>query len=119
MRSEIDKLVETLMDFQSGRDGITAQKRLIEIGKPAVPMLLKAVAGLKFESIEDRAAGGLVDYALREITRYTRGVPEIKAMMRDPKQYQRVFKYRFIWWERRKDLEGDEFPEPMEEEPGD
>jgi hypothetical protein len=108
--------VTTLMDFQAGRDGLDAMHRLVEIGKPAVPMLLKAVGPLKFKSIEDRSAGYLVDQAIRKITRHTRGM-ELKPMLEDSKVYTRVLKYHVAWWERRKHLEGEAFPESLPDEP--
>ena len=108
--TKITKMVALVMDFQSGRDGQDAMYDLIKIGKPAVPMLLKAVAGLTFVDIPDRSAGALVDQALRGITNYTRQM-ELKPVIEKPGLYKRVFKYHFIWWEEHKHLEGDKFKE--------
>jgi hypothetical protein len=112
LKSEINKLVTTMLDFQSGGDGLRAQKRLIEIGKPAVPIILRGLAKLGFKSIEDRSATCMADEALREITNYTR-IDQLRAVMEDPRIYRRVVKRRMQWWESRKHLEGAAFPETV------
>ena len=42
LRQEIDKLCAVIVDFNAGSDGMDAQARLVEIGKPAVPRVILA-----------------------------------------------------------------------------
>jgi ribosomal protein S27E len=108
VRAEIDRLMPVLLDFQSGGDGLKAKDRLVEIGKAAVPALLKGTANLDFAQLEDRSAGQLIDEALREITGNTRGMA-LKVPIDKVKVWQRTFKYHLVYWETHKHLEGDKF----------
>jgi hypothetical protein len=103
LRREIDKKIATMVDFQSGVEGFKAQTRLIEIGKPAVPLLLREASHLTFESIEHRSAGAMLDKVLREITNYKRITP-LKLIIEKPAIYWRVFKYHLVWWKEHEHL---------------
>jgi DNA-directed RNA polymerase subunit RPC12/RpoP len=114
-RKEIDDLINTMFDPDSGRDGFDAKKKLILIGKPAfIPVLQRMVVtkkNLKWDrSLEDNitlSSVRLADEVLREMD----GWIEAKNVQRivpgsDEKYYDYVLRiYYRRWLTELKDME--------------
>ncbi len=100
LRSEIDKLCSTLVDFFAGSDGNMAQRRLAEIGKPGIPMMIAAFmkAG-DFSSREGMTNACVVDEALRMTVGKPTGMMELRQMANPSKnQIERTAKGWAVWW---------------------
>ncbi len=105
VRREVDSLVAVVANPDAGGEFIKAQVRLIEIGRPAVPRLLSAVAKLDFskhESMVDArdpcVVADAVDSTLREIT----GMTKYTKLQYNPQGklhvYVKVIENWYIWW---------------------
>jgi hypothetical protein len=66
MREEIDQLVRTMLDPDSGAAGSRAMTRLAQIGLPAMPAILNAAKQIDYATPEGNQVGGFVFVALLE-----------------------------------------------------
>lgn len=100
LKSEIDKLCATLVDFHAGRAYITAQNRLAEIGKPAIPMMIAAFLKAGDLSSEQGMTNAcVVDEALRMTAGMPTGMMELRPMANPQKnQIERTAKGWAVWW---------------------
>jgi len=77
-RKQIDALVKTMLDVQAGRGSLDARQELAAIGKPAFPVILGAMAGIRDkitdnDSMDERLLESslkLADECLREMDGY-------------------------------------------------
>ncbi len=100
LRSEIDKLCSTLVDFFAGRAFIDAQKRLKEIGKPAVPIIIASFMKTgDFSSREGMTNACVVDEAMRMTVGKPAKMMELRQMANPSKnQIERTAKGWAVWW---------------------
>jgi hypothetical protein len=102
LRAEIDRLVDVLVDFHSGIDGIDAQTRLVEIGRPALPRVISAF--LKTGPWGERVAmvnACVVDATLREMApeMLAPKSPPLKPMsMPSEAQIRKTVESWYRWW---------------------
>jgi len=102
LRKEIDALCATLVDFLAGRDGLAAQDRLVEIGRPGLPRVLSSFpkAGDPNERI-GMINACFVDQTLRDLTA-DRAPPQIQRLlpMANPSKEQigRAIRDWYVWW---------------------
>ena len=115
-RATIDRLVATLTDFSETRGASDAKTKLIEIGRPAVPLMLKAVADYKFTSTEEKSIGNLIEQALFDIFGTRGQFHRLSPMTSEEAAYEQAFKYHFIRWEQRKNFPDDKFRDAPEED---
>jgi hypothetical protein len=100
LRTEIDKLAATIVDFFAGRDALDAQDRLKEIGRPAIPKVLSAFLKTgDYGSREGMINACVVDQTLRSIVGDAAKLSELKQFANpDKKLIERTVKYWYIWW---------------------
>ncbi len=100
LRSEIDKLCATLVDPFAGRAFIDAQKRLAEIGKPAVPIMIAAFKKSgDFGSRDGMVNACVVDEAMRMTVGKAAKMMELRQMANpSAKQIEKTAKGWAVWW---------------------
>jgi hypothetical protein len=99
-QSEINKLCALLVDFNAGRAGTDAQHRLMELGKPGVPLIIASFmkAG-DLGSREGMTNACFVDDTLRQVVGNPLGMMKLTPMANPGKnQIERTAKAWAIWW---------------------
>jgi hypothetical protein len=105
LRTKIDADVALIADPNAGSDALHAIDRLAKIGRPAIPRVLAATAGLDFSKFTDiRQAldackvADAVDAVLKRITAYDK-IPDLQfSPTGDLSAYPRAVEDWYVWW---------------------
>lgn len=102
LRTRIDALVARLIDFDlHPRENNAAGTELVEIGRPAIPVLLTAMFETEIVDDDTLAKVGKVHHTLRDLTGYDPGFP-ITAFEEDSDAKREIaVKAWFAWWLRK------------------
>jgi predicted RNA-binding Zn-ribbon protein involved in translation (DUF1610 family) len=118
LRREIDDLCAKLVDFDAGSDWIDAQARLVEIGRPAMPIVLLAFS--KAGDLGDhkgKTNACTVDGTLREMVGDPAKITPIKPMNMPTKDMVLKTARRWcVWWYSKGHKLEKLKPEPEDEE---
>jgi len=101
LRKEIDGLLTTMLDLELTKEGSRARRRLVEIGRPAIPALLTKFFELPADSEENRIRCNIVDQALSAITGQSFGYAPGEAGTAagtSEERRQSSIKQWFAWW---------------------
>lgn len=101
LRTRIDTLVATMLDLELTKEAARARRELVEIGRPAIPILLTKLFETPADTEENRIRCGLVDQALQGITGqqfgYAPGEAGSAAGTTEERR-QSSIKQWFAWW---------------------
>jgi hypothetical protein len=107
VRARIDALYATMIDLDLTKEGTRAQAELIEIGRPAIPILLTGLYEIPLETEDQAKQVNLIVIGLRSITGQYMG---FKPMMMEgsgvgttEERRQSAIKQWFAWWWRKQD----------------
>jgi len=106
LRARIDRLVATMLDLDLTKEGSRAQRELVEIGKPSIPILLTKLYEIPVDTEPDRIRCNLVDQALQRITGQSFGyAPGESGSAAGTTEERRESSIRqwFAWWYRNQD----------------
>ena len=114
LREEIDARYAEMIDLSlSPKDSNAARQRLIEIGKPAIPVLLTGFYEIPLETEDQAKQVNVIVQALREITGQNFGykpqVAEGSGTGTTDERRQSALKQWFAWWH----LKGERFEEKV------
>ncbi|MEN8150677.1 MAG: hypothetical protein ABFS86_12715 [Planctomycetota bacterium] len=109
LRAEIDRLTAVLVDFNAGADGLDAQERLVEIGRPAVPKVLSAFLHTgPWEEMEAMINACVVDGTLRRMVPEEAKIPRLIPFARPTaKTVRGVVTLWFEWWDGNRSIKSD------------
>mgnify|MGYP001283422479 CR=1 FL=1 len=111
MRTKIDSAVERFLDFNSRpRERTLAREELIEIGKPALPILLTKMYEFKIVDDESLAKVANVHSVLRDITGYQQAFSVTSFSPDSDQKREMAVKAWFAWYLRK----GERFEEKKE-----
>ena len=101
LRTRIDTLVATMLDLELTKEATRARRELVEIGRPAIPILLTRFFETPADTEEHRIQCGLIDQALQSITGqqfgYAPGEAGTAAGTTEERR-QSSIKQWFAWW---------------------
>jgi hypothetical protein len=101
LRERIDSLVATMLDLELTKEAARARRELVEIGRPAIPILLTRFFETPADTEEHRIQCGLIDQALQSITGqqfgYAPGEAGSAAGTTEERR-QSSIKQWFAWW---------------------
>jgi predicted Zn finger-like uncharacterized protein len=114
LRAEIDELFVQMIDLSlSPKDSNGARERLIEIGKPSIPVLLTGFYRIPLETEEQAKQVNMIVQALRGITGQNFGfkpqVAEGSGTGTTDERRESALKQWFAWWH----LKGQRFEEKV------
>ena len=101
LRQEIDALLVTMLDLELTKEGSRARRRLVEIGRPAIPALLTKLYEIPVDTQENRIRCNMVDQALSDITGQNFGYAPGEAGTASGTTEERrtsSIKQWFAWW---------------------
>jgi predicted Zn finger-like uncharacterized protein len=101
LRKEIDTLIATMLDLELTKEAARAQRRLVEIGKPAIPALLTRMYETPADTEPDRIRLNLLDQSLQRITGQSFGyAPGESGSVAGTTEERRNSSIRqwFAWW---------------------
>ena len=102
LRARIDELYATMLDLDLTKEAADAQHELVEIGRPAIPILLTGLYETPLDSEENAIKCNLVVQSLRRITGESFGykpqVLEGSAVGTTEERRQSSIKQWFAWW---------------------
>ncbi len=105
MRAEIDRLYATLIDLDLTREASAARSRLIEIGRPAMPILLTGLYEIPLDTDEQGIQVNQIVMALRDITGQNFGYAPIElagsSLGESAERRESSIKQWFAWWHRK------------------
>jgi hypothetical protein len=111
MRTKIDSAVERFLDFNARpRERTLAREELIEIGKPALPILLTKMYEFKIVDDESLAKVANVHSVLRDITGYQQAFSVTSFSPDSDQKREMAVKAWFAWYLRK----GEKFEERKE-----
>lgn len=101
VRARIDQGIATMLDLELTKECARAQRELVEIGKPAIPILLTKFFEIPADSEENRIRCNMIDQALQRITGqhfgYAPGEAGSAAGTTEERR-QSSIKQWFAWW---------------------
>jgi predicted Zn finger-like uncharacterized protein len=101
LQSEIDGLLVTMLDLELTKEGGRARRRLVEIGRPAIPPLLTKFYEIPADDEPNRIRCNMIDQALSDITGqhfgYAPGEAGTAAGTTEERR-QSSIKQWFAWW---------------------
>lgn len=101
LRKEIDGLLVTMLDLELTKEGARARRRLVEIGRPAIPPLLTKFFEIPADTQENRIRCNMIDQALSDITGqsfgYAPGEAGTAAGTSEERRESSI-KQWFAWW---------------------
>lgn len=105
LRTRIDADVALISDPNTGSDALHAIDRLAKVGRPAIPRVLAATAGLDFskykdirEALDPCKVADAVDAVLKKITAYDK-IPDLQfSPTGDLSAYPKAVEDWYIWW---------------------
>jgi len=103
LRDVIDALVDTMTDLDLTREAAAAKRRLVDIGRPAIPILLTQLFENPLENQDQAIQGNMVVETLREITGQRFGYrPAVGdgAMSTTDERRNSSIRQWFAWWYR-------------------
>jgi len=111
LRTRIDDLAARMIDFKlKPKENRAAQNELVEIGKPAIPILLTKMYETKIVDDDSKSKVGVLNLALRDITGYDPGFSVTANNEDSDKKREIALKAWFAWYLRK----GDRFEEKKE-----
>jgi hypothetical protein len=106
LRARIDELYATMIDLDLTKESSRAMMELIEIGRPAIPILLTGMFEIQLDTEEHAIQVNLIDQCLRTITGFSTGfkpmVAEGSAAGTTQERRDSSIKQWFAWWHRKK-----------------
>ncbi len=127
LRERIDELYATMIDLNLTTEASRAQAELVQIGKPAIPVLLTGLYETPLDTHEQSIQVNLIDQTLRQITGQFMGykpqVQEGSGTGTTEERRQSSIRQWFAWWYRNeskfqeKEVE-DELDRLLQEEEG-
>ena len=107
LRSRIDQLYATMVDLDLTKEAADAQHELVDIGKPALPILLTGLFETPLDSEENAIKCNLVVQTLRRITgrsfSYRPQLLEGSSVGTTEERRRSGIRQWFAWWHRNKD----------------
>lgn len=107
LRNEIDELFATMTDLDLTTEASAAQHRLVDIGRPAIPILLTGLYETPLDSEENAIKCNLMVQTLRRITGQHFGfepqVAEASSVGTTDERRQSSIRQWFAWWYTNKD----------------
>jgi len=104
LRARIDGLYATMLDLGLTKESSRAQRELVEIGRPAIPVLLTGLYETPLDTEENAIRCNLIDQALQRITGFDTGfkpqVAEGSGTGTTEERRQSSIKQWFAWWHR-------------------
>jgi predicted Zn finger-like uncharacterized protein len=101
LRARIDGLVATMLDLELTKEGARARRELIEIGRPAIPILLTRFYEIPVDTEENRIRCNIIDQTLQSITGqhfgYAPGEAGSAAGTTEERRDSSI-KQWFAWW---------------------
>jgi hypothetical protein len=102
LRDGIDRLYATMIDLNLTREANAAQRDLIAIGKPAIPILLTGLYEIPLDTQENAIKCNLIVQTLRQITGeymgYKPQVAEGSGTGTTDERRSSAIKQWFAWW---------------------
>lgn len=101
LRKEIDGLLATMLDLELTKEGSRARRRVVEIGRPAIPALLTKFFEIPADSEDNRIRCNMIDQALSDITGQSFGYAPGEAGTAagtSEERRQSSIKQWFAWW---------------------
>jgi len=102
LRARIDELYATMLDLDLTKEAAAAQHELVEIGRPAIPILLTGLYETPLDSEENAIKCNLIVQSLRRITGESFGykpqVQEGSGVGTTEERRQSSIKQWFAWW---------------------
>lgn len=122
LRAEIDQAYATMIDLDLTREATQARQRLVEIGKPAIPVLLTGLYEIPLDTMDQAIQVNQICRALRDITGEYHGYEPMElagsTVGTTRERRESSIKQWFAWWERKgRGFEAREEPEgdPLED----
>ena len=107
LRDRIDQLVATMVDLDLTKEAASAQHELVDIGKPALPILLTGLFETPLDSEENAIRCNLVVQTLRRITGHSFGYsPQLlegSSVGTTEERRRSGIRQWFAWWHRNQD----------------
>jgi hypothetical protein len=101
LRTKIDELVATSLDLDLTKESSRAQRELVTLGRPAIPILLTKLYETPADTEENRIRCNIVDQTLQRITGqafgYAPGESGSVAGTTEERR-QSSIKQWFAWW---------------------
>ncbi len=101
LQARIDRCIATMLDLELTKESSRAQRELVEIGKPAIPILLTKFFEIPADTEENRIRCNLIDQALQRITGkqfgYAPGAAGSAAGTTEERRDSSI-KQWFAWW---------------------
>ena len=102
LRDAIDRLYATMIDLNLTREASAAQRDLVAIGKPAIPILLTGLYEIPLDTQENAIKCNLIVQTLRQITGeymgYKPQVAEGSGTGTTDERRSSAIKQWFAWW---------------------
>jgi hypothetical protein len=105
LRSEIDRLVATIANPDAGSEALTAQDRLVAIGRPAIPKVLSITAGLdfkRFANVADARPACVVAASMGHVMQGITGYEKIRTLQynltANLDHFDEVIGEWYLWW---------------------
>jgi predicted Zn finger-like uncharacterized protein len=106
LRTRIDALVATMLDLELTKEGARARRELIELGRPAIPILLTKFFEIPADTEENRIRCNIIDQTLQSITGqqfgYAPGEAGSAAGTTEERRDSSI-KQWFAWWYKNQD----------------
>ena len=108
LRERIDSLYATLIDLDLTKEAAAAMRELVEIGRPAIPVLLTGLYETPLESEAQAIQANLIVQTLRNITGESFGYkPQValgSGVGTTEERRQSAIKQWFAWWYRKQNV---------------
>jgi len=119
-RERIERLFATMIDLNLTREATAAQRELVALGRPAIPVLLTGLFELPLNTMDDAIQVNLVDQTLQQITGKDFGYAPMIAVgsAGGTSEEMRTSAIRqwFAWWYRNADrFEEGEFEDALDD----
>lgn len=101
LAERIDRCLETMLDLELTQESARAQRELVELGRPALPVLLTRLVELSADTEANRIRRNLIDQALQDITgQHFEPAPGATASAAGTTEERRRRSIRqwFTWW---------------------
>jgi hypothetical protein len=106
LRARIDELYATMTNLDLTKESSRALAELIEIGRPAIPILLTGLYQTPLDSEANARRVNLIDQALRSITGYDTGykpqIQEASGVGTTEERQKSSVRQWFAWWYKNK-----------------
>jgi len=101
VRTQIDTLMATMLDLELTKESSRAQRALVDIGRPAIPILLTKFYEIPADTEDNRIRCNMIDQALQRITGqqfgYAPGEAGSAAGTTEERRDSSI-KQWFAWW---------------------